>query len=78
MIFTRIFRIFSIIYAHHFAKLEAEGAASHLNTSFKHFLYFVWEFDLIQDNELEALDDIVQEIKNRYRNERGSIRISKR
>jgi len=76
VIYTRLFRIFAIIYAYHFAKLEMEGAASHLNTSFKHFLYFVWEYDLIQENELEALTDIVKEIKSRYLNDRGPIRSS--
>lgn len=65
-IFTRIFRIYAIIYSHHFSKLETMGAVAHLNTSFKHFLYFVWEFDLVSSGELDALRDIVQEIKNRY------------
>lgn len=66
VIFTRIFRVYAIVYTHHFSKLERMGAAAHLNTSFKHFLYFVWEFDLVQPTELDALRDIIQEIQSRY------------
>jgi MOB kinase activator 1 len=66
VIYTRIFRVFAIVYSNHFSKLEEMGAVSHLNTSFKHFLYFVWEFDLLQNNELDALRDIVAEIRSRY------------
>ncbi len=29
-------------------------------------MYFVWEFDLVANSELDALKDIVQEIRNRY------------
>ncbi len=66
VIYTRIFRIFAIVYSHHFSKLEEIGAVSHLNTSFKHFLYFIWEFNLLQMSDLEALSDIVGEIRSRY------------
>jgi hypothetical protein len=37
-----------------------------LNTSFKHFVFFVWEFDLVAPAELEALSEIVQELQNKY------------
>ncbi len=72
VIYTRIFRIFAIVYSHHFSKLERIGAVSHLNTSFKHFLYFIWEYDIVANAELEALNDIVQEIKSRYNMARNS------
>lgn len=66
VIYTRTFRIFAIIYSNHYSKLDQMGAASHLNTSFKHFLLFVFEYDLVKENELEALHDIVEEIRHRY------------
>ena len=69
VLFTRFFRVFAIIYTHHFSKLEQVAGVSHLNTSFKHFLYFVWEFDLIQPNELDALKEIVDEIRSRYQSQ---------
>ncbi len=70
-LYTRFFRVFAIIYCHHFTKLEEVAGVSHLNTSFKHFLYFVWEFDLIAMNEFDALKDIVREIRSRYESQGG-------
>ncbi|CAM9343109.1 unnamed protein product, partial [Ectocarpus fasciculatus] len=61
-IFTRMFRIFAIIYTHHFSKLEELGAVAHLNTSFKHYLFFIWEFDLVDAREIDALRDIAGEL----------------
>jgi hypothetical protein len=46
--------------------MEQLGAAAHLNTSFKHFLFFSWEFDLVKDSDQEALGDLVQRIKRKY------------
>lgn len=66
VIFTRLFRIFAIVYYHHYGALEAIGAVGHLNTSFKHFIFFIWEFDLVSEAEQEALADIIKEIKVRY------------
>jgi hypothetical protein len=36
----------------------ALGAEPHLNTCFKHFMYFVTEFSLIERKELEPLKEI--------------------
>jgi MOB kinase activator 1 len=65
-IFTRMFRIFAIIYTHHFSKLEELGAVAHLNTSFKHYLFFIWEFDLVESREIDALRDIAGELRQVY------------
>ena len=61
-----MFRVFAIVYHHHYSQLEESGAVSHLNTSFKHFVFFVWEYDLVPESEQEALHDILEEIKLRY------------
>ena len=66
VIYTRLFRVFAIIYSHHFLPLEELGAVTHLNTSFKHFMFFVWEYDLVVPAEQEALQDIIHELKARY------------
>ena len=66
VIFTRMFRIFAIVYHHHYEALHELGAVSHLNTSFKHFIFFIWEYDLVSDAEQEALQDIIKEIRARY------------
>jgi MOB kinase activator 1 len=65
-IFTRLFRIFAIIYTQHFSRLEELGAVAHLNTSFKHFCFFIWEFDLVDPRELGALQDIVDALKEKF------------
>lgn len=67
-----MFRIFAIVYSHHFTKLEELGAVSHLNTSFKHFIFFCWEYDLVQEAEQEALHDIIVELRVRFNGEVGS------
>lgn len=66
VIFTRLFRIFAIVYYHHYAALQEIGAVSHLNTSFKHFIFFIWEYDLVPEAEQEALSDIIKEIRLRH------------
>ena len=35
------------------------GADSHLNTCFKHFIFFVLEFELIDSKELEPLQELI-------------------
>ena len=65
-IFTRMFRIFAIIYTQHFSRVEQLGAAAHLNTSFKHLIYFIWEFDLIEQRELPAMSDIVKALREKF------------
>ena len=37
----------------------------HLNTSFKHFIYFIDEFSLVEDKELAPLAELIQEFKQR-------------
>ena len=53
-ILKRLFRVYAHIYHSHFemvVKLEEEA---HLNTSFKHFSFFIIEFALIQPRELAS------------------------
>ena len=38
-----------------FKDIEELGAVAHLNTAFKHFMYFSFTFNLLQDKELKAL-----------------------
>jgi Mob1/phocein family len=57
-ILTRLFRVFVHVYIHHFDRLVAIGAEAHVNTCYKHFYYFVQEFDLITAKELEPLAEM--------------------
>ncbi|KAF0308202.1 MOB kinase activator-like 3 [Amphibalanus amphitrite] len=57
-ILTRLFRVFVHVYIHHFDRLVAIGAEAHVNSCYKHFYYFVTEFDLVKDRELDALKEM--------------------
>ena len=58
-IFQRYFRIYAHIFHHHRKHMSVVGGEPHLNTTFKHFMYFVHEFDLIPENQLQPLKDII-------------------
>ena len=65
-IFKRMFRIFAILYTHFYHRVDALGSVAHLNTTFKHYLFFCFEFDLIPSCELEAIEMIVIRLKEEY------------
>ena len=58
-IFRRLFRVYAHVYYWHFPKIRELKEESHLNTAFKHFMFFVWEFDLIPAEELTPLHDLL-------------------
>jgi MOB kinase activator 1 len=59
VIFKRLFRVYAHIYHSHFQKIVGLGAEAHLNTCFKHFIYFVVQFKLIDSKELAPLADLI-------------------
>ncbi|XP_076371461.1 MOB kinase activator-like 3 isoform X2 [Tachypleus tridentatus] len=61
-ILTRLFRVFVHVYIHHFESLVAIGAEAHVNTCYKHFYYFIREFDLVSQRELEPLAEMTRRI----------------
>lgn len=60
-ILRRLFRVYAHIYHAHFEEVVTLGEEAHLNTSFKHFIYFVLEFNLIQRSELAPMADLIDE-----------------
>jgi len=62
VIFKRLFRVYAHIYHSHFQKIVGLGAEAHLNTCFKHFIYFVHEFKLIDPKELQPLRDLIDSL----------------
>ena len=54
-ILKRLFRVYAHIYHSHFNVVVSLNEEAHLNTSFKHFIYFVQEFDLIEKKELAPM-----------------------
>lgn len=65
IIFKRLFRVYAHIYHSHFKHVMSLGLESHLNTCFKHFIYFVDEFKLVDSKDLAPLAELIQEFKAR-------------
>ena len=61
VIFKRLFRVFAHIYHSHFNDIILLEAEPHLNTSFKHFVYFIDEFGLVDKKELAPLSELINE-----------------
>lgn len=59
VIYKRLFRIYAHVFHAHFKEMLEDEADAHLNHSFKHFVYFVKEFDLMDNEEFEPLKDLV-------------------
>jgi len=58
-IFKRLFRVYAHIYHSHFPQVIELGSEAHLNTSFKHFIFFCQEFSLISRKELEPMQELI-------------------
>lgn len=65
VIFKRLFRVYAHVYHSHFSKVVDLGAEAHLNTCFKHFIFFVHEFQLIEEKETEPLKDLIDSLVNK-------------
>ncbi|CAN0432345.1 unnamed protein product [Lampetra fluviatilis] len=62
MILRRLFRVYAHVYHQHFGIVTQLQEEAHLNTSFKHFIYFVQEFNLIDRRELAPLQDLIERL----------------
>eukprot|EP01028_Stygiella_incarcerata_P004134 TRINITY_DN1872_c0_g1_i1.p1 TRINITY_DN1872_c0_g1~~TRINITY_DN1872_c0_g1_i1.p1 ORF type:complete len:216 (-),score=50.82 TRINITY_DN1872_c0_g1_i1:119-766(-) len=61
-IFRRLFRVYAHIYYSHFINIQSLGEEAHLNTCFKFFMLFAFEFDLIPKKEIAPMKDFLSEI----------------
>lgn len=64
-ILKRLFRVYAHIYHQHFPEVVRLGEEAHLNTSFKHFIFFVQEFNLIDRRELAPLQELIDKLTAR-------------
>jgi MOB kinase activator 1 len=46
----------------HFDKIQKLGETAHLNTAFKHFCLFIFEFDLVKRDELEPMKSVILDL----------------
>jgi len=58
-IFKRLFRVYAHVYHQHREDVRRLDEEAHLNTSFKHFIFFVEAFELIDKKELTPLQDLI-------------------
>jgi len=70
VIFKRLFRVYAHMYHSHFQKIVGLGAEAHLNTCFKHFIYFVHEFKLIDPKELQPLKDLIDSLMGKEKTDK--------
>ncbi len=63
-ILKRLFRVYAHIYHQHFSEIVQLQEEAHLNTSFKHFIFFVQEFNLIDRKELAPLQELIDRLTN--------------
>ncbi|XP_071953515.1 MOB kinase activator 1A [Antedon mediterranea] len=61
-ILKRLFRVYAHIYHQHFQEVVGLKEEAHLNTSFKHFIFFVQEFNLIDRKELAPLQELIERL----------------
>jgi MOB kinase activator 1 len=66
-ILKRLFRVYAHIYHLHFDDVKRLEEEAHLNTSFKHFIFFVEEFSLIDKKELSPMQDLIDAINAKDR-----------
>lgn len=64
-ILKRLFRVYAHIYHQHFPEVVRLGEEAHLNTSFKHFIFFVQEFQLIDRRELAPLQELIDKLTSK-------------
>lgn len=61
-IFKRLFRVYAHMYHTHFNNICSLNEQPHLNTCFKHFMYFSQAFVLIDSSELTPLKELIEQI----------------
>ncbi|XP_055338374.1 MOB kinase activator 1B-like isoform X2 [Paramacrobiotus metropolitanus] len=61
-ILKRLFRVYAHVYHQHFEDVIALEEEAHLNTSFKHFTFFIQEFNLVDKKELAPLQELIDKL----------------
>lgn len=61
-IFKRLFRMFAHLYYSHYESIKEKQTNKNLNSSFKHFIFFVLEFQLIDPESLAPLQKFIEHI----------------
>jgi MOB kinase activator 1 len=65
-IFRRMFRVYAILYSSFFQTAEALRMVPHLNTSFKHFMFYGVAYGLVSWREARVIEPLIAPILNQY------------
>lgn len=57
--YKRLFRLYAHLYTAHHEYIKNIGANAHLNTCFKHLVYFIMEFKLVDMAEMQPLEKLI-------------------
>jgi len=60
----RLFRVYAHIYYKHIERIRDLGAELQLHTCFKHFYFFVTEFNLVKRALMEPLQGLIDELES--------------
>lgn len=60
-----MFRVFGHLYCNHLSSVTSLGLHINMNICFKHYLYFIEQFELINSSELKPLNGFIQISLNR-------------
>ena len=61
-IMRRMFRVFAILFHRMYDEFQKLEAVAHLQTVFKHFCFFCFEFKLLDSKETDALKGPVNQL----------------
>ncbi len=61
-ILKRLFRVYAHVYYEHLGQVVQLKEEAHLNTSFKHFVCFIQEFNLVEKKELAPLQELIDRL----------------
>eukprot|EP00761_Pharyngomonas_kirbyi_P005743 gb/GECH01005749.1/.p1 GENE.gb/GECH01005749.1/~~gb/GECH01005749.1/.p1 ORF type:complete len:222 (+),score=49.07 gb/GECH01005749.1/:1-666(+) len=71
-IMKRIFRVYAHLLNEHYRQIRSAGIEAHINTSLKHFMLFVFEFDLLAKKEAAPMSEwIINNLGESYRSKIG-------
>jgi len=71
----RFFRVYAHAYVCHFRELSEHGAEAHVNCCFKHWLFFVREFDLVSHADMEPLWGFIKKIDDPKKDQKHQSRL---
>ncbi|EAY06083.1 Mob1/phocein family protein [Trichomonas vaginalis G3] len=61
-VFRRLFRIYAHLYHHHLDDIQKCQIQEQVNRSFRYFIFFAQEFELIPQEQLAPLESIIQQL----------------